>query len=592
MPQLQTLDWTIIGTVLAISLGIGAFMAKRAGRSTTDFFLSGRNMPWWLLGTSMVATTFAADTPNLVSQIVREHGVSGNWTWWAFMLSAMLTTFVFARLWRRSKVLTDNEFYELRYSGKPAAALRAFRSLYLGLVFNTIGMATVNLAAIKFGTVLLGLAPWQTLTLGCGITVIYSTLGGLRGILATDFFQFIIAITGSIAACIYLLNLPEVGGLTAALAHPAVAAKTSLFPDFSNPELVTVVFALPLLVVWWSSYYPGAEPGGGGYIAQRMLAARNERHAMGATLLFNIAHYALRPWPWILIGLTSLLVFPTVQDLAAALPKDQQGLAAHDIAYPLMIARLPTGLLGLVLASLIAAYMSTISTLLNIGSSYLTHDFYRRFLHPEASERRLVWVARGWTVGCMALAAAVSFILESAKSAFDLMVLIGAGSGGIYLLRWLWWRVNASAEIAALTVSFLTAAFFVLGYPKLIPDADAQLANHWQMVITVTITTLAWLLATLFGPPTADETLESFVRTIKPPGPGWNTVRARIGVPAPTEGAALPTTLLAAALGITLVLGLLLGTGYWIYSNYIPALICTTMFIVSSLFLFRLRHKL
>ncbi|MBK1833733.1 sodium:solute symporter family protein [Roseibacillus ishigakijimensis] len=583
-------DWLIIATVLAISLLIGLVTMKKAGKSTSDFFLSGRNMPWWLLGVSMVATTFAADTPNLVTQIVRENGVAGNWVWWAFILSAMLTTFVFARLWRRSAVMTDIEFYELRYSGKAASFLRGFRALYLGVIFNTMVMASVNLAAIKFGTVLLGLAPWQTLLMGCGITVIYSSLGGLRGILATDFFQFMLAMAGSLGACCYLLNLPEAGGLTAMLAHENVLPKLALFPDFSNWDLVMGTFLVPLLVLWWSSYYPGAEPGGGGYTAQRMLSAKNENHALGATLFFNIAHYALRPWPWILVALTSLIFFPSTEDLAAALPAGHKGLAADDIAYPLMLTKLPAGLLGLVMASLIAAYMSTISTQLNIGSSYLTHDFYRRFLKPAASEKELVWVGRLFTFLIIFLAALLSLVLDSSTTAFQLLVLVGAGSGLIYLLRWLWWRVNATAEIIAMAVSFLAASFFVLVYPRIVPEG-AQMANYWQNTLVVAITTVSWILGACFGPRTDPDHLRAFVARIRPPGPGWKPFAAASSA-SPDASRQLPLALFASLLGVMAVLGTLLGTGYWLYRAVAPACVCSLLALASIGGLLALRKKL
>ena len=588
--KLHPLDWAIIAGVLLISLAIGVVMMKKAGKSTEDFFLSGRSMPWWLLGVSMVATTFAADTPNLVTQIVRTDGVAGNWVWWAFILSAMLTTFVFARLWRRSEVMTDIEFYELRYSGKSAGFLRGFRALYLGLIFNTIVMANVNLAAIKFGSVLMGLDPWQTLLIGSGITVAYSALGGLRGILATDFFQFFLAMAGSIAACYYLLNLPEAGGLAQVLSHENVAPKLALLPDFSNWDLAMGIFLVPLVIMWWSSYYPGAEPGGGGYTAQRMLAAKNERHALGATLFFNMAHYALRPWPWILIALASLVFYPSTADLAAALPEEYKGLAKDDIAYPLMLTKLPVGLLGLVMASLIAAYMSTISTQLNIGSSYLTHDFYNRFIKKDASQKQLVWMGRLFTVIIVILAALVSFVLESAVNAFKLMVLVGAGSGLIYLLRWLWWRVNATAEIVAMVVSFGAATFFVLGYPKLVPIAD-QLPGYWQNIIIVALTTVAWLLGAFFGPKTEHSHLAAFVKKIRPPGCGWKPFAEHRGSPNAKDGAALPLALFASVLGVVAVLGTLLGMGYWLYGQVGPASLCTVLAIGSIASLAALRNR-
>jgi Na+/proline symporter len=343
--------------------------------------------------------------------------------------------------------------------------------------------------------------------------------------------------------------------------------------------------------VWWSAYYPGAEPGGGGYIAQRMLAARSERHAMGAAVLFNLAHYALRPWPWVLVALASLVVFPATSDLAAALPAEHRGLATDDIAYPLMLTKLPPGLLGLVVASIAAAYMSTISTQLNVGSAYLTHDFYRRFLRPGASERHLVWAGRAITFGIVVLAALASFVLESAGNAFRLLILVGAGSGLIYMLRWLWWRVNAAAEIAAMAVSFATASFFVLAYPKLVPG-DQAMAGHWQTTVTVAVTTAAWLAATWLFPPTSRDRLAEFARRIRPPGPGWKPFAAEIGPARPGDGAPLGLSLTASGLGVVAVLGALLGTGLWIYGRTGPAAATTLAAAAAAAVLVSVRKRL
>ena len=359
---LSFIDWCIIGAYFTISLAVGIWASRNAGEDTRSFFLAGRNMPWWLLGISMVATTFSTDTPNLVTDLVRRDGVSGNWGWWAFLLTGMLTVFVYSKLWHRSGVLTDIEFYELRYSGKAAAFLRGFRALYLGLVFNVLVMGTVSLAAVKFGEIVLGLPGWLTLLIAGSITIAYSTLGGLKAVIITDFIQFTLAMVGSVWAMFYILGLPEIGGLQNLITHSNVIDKISLIPDLSDPDVWVPVLLVPLAVQWWASYYPGAEPGGGGYIAQRMFSAKDESNALGATLLFNIAHYALRPWPWILIALSSLIIYPELSDIQKAFPDLPADKLGHDIAYPAMLTLLPQGLLGLVSASFIASFISTIST--------------------------------------------------------------------------------------------------------------------------------------------------------------------------------------------------------------------------------------
>src|SRR4051812_26999858 len=385
-----TLDWTIIGISIVISFLPAIFFAKRAGSSTAEFFTSGRAAPWWLIGVSMVATTFSTDTPNLVTNFVRTNGVAGNWSWWAFLLTGMATGFFYARLWRRSGVLTDLEFYEIRYSGKPATFVRGFRALYLGLFFNCVIMATVNLAAAKIANVLLGWPMSKTLLFCAVLNVAFAATSGLWGVLVTDFIQFGIAMTGSVAAAVYAVRQPQVGGL-ARLFERTAPATLALVPDFGDWSTALAVFVNPLTVQWWSVWYPGAEPGGGSYIAQRMLAAKSEKDAVTGTLLFNVMHYALRPWPWIITALCSIIMYPQLSDIARTFPYVNPSLIGHDMAYPAMMRFLPAGFLGLVVAGTLAAYRSTIETHLNWGTSYLVHDFYRRFLNRGESEKHYVF---------------------------------------------------------------------------------------------------------------------------------------------------------------------------------------------------------
>lgn len=570
--QLVALDWGIVIGFLIASLLIGVAVTRRAGASASEFFLAGRKMPWWLLGVSMVATTFSTDTPNLVTDIVRTGGVAGNWVWWAFLLTGMLTTFVYARLWSRSGVQTDVEFYELRYSGSLARFLRGFRAIYLGFFFNVMIMASVTLAAIKIGGVLIGVSPLTVVLWAGVITVVYSMLGGLSGVLWTDFVQFLIAMAGSVAAAWYALSHPAVGGLGKLLAHPEVVRRMSFVPDFSDWSVALSIFVIPLAVQWWSVWYPGSEPGGGGYIAQRMLAAKSEGDAQGATLFFNFAHYALRPWPWILVAFASLVVFPDLDSLRRAFPAVDPQVVRHDLAYPAMLTFLPTGLLGLVVASLAAAYMSTISTHLNWGSSYLVHDLYRRFIAPNAPEKRLVLVGRLSTVALMAFAAALSLLLSNALQAFQILLQIGAGTGLLFILRWFWWRVNAASEIVAMSVSFVLAVYFQFGHSRL---AGAPLAEWKQMVIGVAVTTVAWLATALLSKPTDDETLFRFYRATRPGGRGWEAVRRRAeaaGQALPRGAAELPLGIACAALGCVSVYAALFATGLAIYGKTAQAL--------------------
>ncbi|MBN3036732.1 MAG: Na+:solute symporter [Bacteroidales bacterium] len=562
---LNHLDWLIIGGFFVLSLVIGLVSARRSGRSMAEFFLSGRTMPWWLLGISMVATTFSCDTPNLVTDLVRQHGVAGNWAWWAFLLTGMLTVFVYARLWRRSEVMTDLEFYEIRYSGRMAAFLRGFRAIYLGLFFNVIIIALVSLALIKIGAVMLGWSPLRTLAVAALVTVIYSTLGGLRGILLTDFFQFLISMAGAIGAAVIIIRSPGVGGMSQLMEHTEVAGKLSLLPSFNDPGAWITLMVIPLAVQWWSVWYPGSEPGGGGYIAQRMLAARSEQGSLKAALLFNIAHYALRPWPWILVALASLAVFPDLESIARAFPAITPGLVKHDLAYPAMLSRLPNGFLGLVVASLIAAYMSTVSTQLNWGSSYLVNDFYKRFVSRHAGERELVLTGRVFTVALMILGALVALQLSNALQAFQIVLQVGAGTGLIFILRWFWWRINAWSELTAMTVSFLVALYFQLIHPH---TGLPEINTHIQLITGIAVTTAAWLLVTFLTLPVEEETLLRFNRLIRPGGPGWK--RFSSIDPAATDATAqwdVPRGILCMFWGCVTVYSALAATGHWLYGN-------------------------
>ena len=590
--QLAPIDWIFIIAFFAFSLLVGIWVSRKASSNTTDFFLSGRTMPWWLLGVSMVATTFSSDTPNLVANLVRVDGVSGNWVWWALLLTGMLTVFVYAKLWRRSEVLTDIEFYELRYSGKAAAFLRGFRALYLGLIFNVVVMGAVSLAGIKFGEIILGWPGWQTLLIAGSITLLYSALGGLKAVIITDFVQFILAMIGSVFACVYILGLEEVGGLSNLLQHQNVTAKMSLLPDFSNPDAWIPILFVPLAVQWWASYYPGSEPGGGGYIAQRMFSAKSESHAVGATMFYNAAHYALRPWPWILIALASLVVFPELSDLGAAFPNLPADKLGHDVAYPAMLTFLPAGLLGLVAASLIAAFMSTMSTQLNLGASYLVNDFYQRFIKPDASEKQLVWAGRWFTVLSTILGLGLGLVLTDAAQAFKLLLLLGTGTGLIYILRWFWWRISAYTEIVAMISSLIIASYLTLIHPKL---GFTPLEDWVQLVIATVLTTIIWIAATYFTPATEDSTLRKFYRLIEPGGNGWDSVIDKAnaeGDPIEKNVGQLPLEILAMLLGCVAVYGALFATGFFIYGQLTSALITSAITGAATFGILRIWHRL
>jgi solute:Na+ symporter, SSS family len=582
--QLTTLDWVIVLVSLILSFVPAIYLMRRAGSSTTEFFTSGRAAPWWLIGGSMVATTFSTDTPNLVTNLVREHGVANNWVWWSFLLTGMSTVFFYARMWRRSGVLTDLEFYEIRYAGKAAATVRAFRAVYLGLFFNIVIMATVNLAAAKIANVLLGWPMWQTLFACAIINVAFASIAGLWGVLITDVFQFVIAMTASIAAAYYALQQPQVGGLSGLMAQiPPSTLK--LLPDFGDWSLALSIFILPLTISWWSVWYPGSEPGGGSYIAQRILASKSEKDALGGTLFFNVAHYALRPWPWILVALSSMLVYPTLDDIARAFPYLDRSLIGHDTAYPAMLVFLPAGLLGLMVAGLLAAYVSTISTHLNWGTSYLVHDLYRRFIRPDATERHYVMTGRIVTALLMVVAAGMTFLLETARTGFELLLSIGAGSGLLYLLRWYWWRINAWSEITAMAVSFAVAiGFFVAGRMGVVFPPNTAL------LVTVFATTFAWITVTLMTRPESEQTLVAFYRLIRPAGPGWGPIRVKAAVgPSPDS---ISLQLLGWVLGCAFVYATLFGAGSVLYGQTAQATMWGLVWVLSGAGLLRIISKL
>ncbi len=578
--HLTSLDWTIVAISIGISFLPAIFFVKRASSSTTEFFTSGRAAPWWLVGISMVATTFSTDTPNLVTNLVRERGVSENWVWWAFLLTGMMTVFFFARMWRRSHVMTDLEFYEVRYSGKAASFVRGFRAIYLGLFFNCVIMATVNLAAAKIASIVLGWPAWQTLVIASVITIFFASVSGLWGVLVTDSIQFTITMTGTIAVSYFAIQQPAVGGL-AGLLHKIDPKMLNLLPDFGNWGAAAAVFIIPITVQWWSVWYPGAEPGGGSYIAQRMLAAKSERDALTGTLFFNFMHYALRPWPWIITALASTLVFPQLADITRAFPHVARNLIGNDTAYPAMFLFLPAGFLGLVVAGTLAAYRSTIETHLNWGTSYLVHDFYRRFLRPGREERHYVFVGRITTALLMICAASLSLALSTAKEAFDLILNLGAGTGLIYLLRWFWWRINAWSEIAVMASAPLFAVgFFVagkLGHP--VPSTVS-------LPVTVACTTVIWIVVTFLTAPSPRETLVKFYRLVRPAGPGWAAVRAEAGATGKTDRLSL--ALLGWTLGCLFVYSALFGTGSYLYGRTPQALVFTVLFGASALGLVRL----
>ena len=605
---LVTLDWVIVVASILICFVPALFFGKRASSSTSEFFASGRAVPWWLAGLSMVATTFSSDTPNWVTQQVRQYGVAGNWQWWAMVLTGVATVFFFARLWRRSGVMTDLEFYELRYSGNAASLVRGFRAVYLGLFFNCFIMAMVTLAACKIANILFGLPQWQTILI-CGVlNVVFAAHSGLWGVLVIDMVQFFIKMTAVIAAAYFSLKevarhfgagdsaVTGLHKLVETLAPQQVNFESGVpvlspingtgqpildvMPNFAMTDLALMIFIVPIAIGWWANWYPGAEPGGGSYIAQRMLASKTEKDSLGGTLFFNLAHYVLRPWPWIITALCSIIIFPELKDIQAAFPAADPRLIGHDSAFPAMLKFLPVGFAGLMLGGLIAANSSTILTHLNWGSSYLVHDFYRRFIKPDASEKHYVAAGRLCTVGLYVVAALLSYGLESAQDAFEILISIGAGTGLLYLLRWFWWRINAWTEVVAMVASFaVSVVFFIMRKT----GNGLPFAN--TVLISVALTTIAWLIAAFMSKPTSRDRLIEFYRKVHPSGPGWRVIREAAGV-SEAEAARHSDHMGKAALGwlsgCIVIWSSLFAIGNFLYGRTGLALTLTAVFVVSG----------
>ena len=593
--HLQTIDWVIVFATLSVCFIPALFFGRRSGKSTSEFFVSGRAVPWWLAGLSMVATTFSSDTPNLVTDIVRRNGVAGNWVWWAFTLTGVATVFFYARMWRRSEVMTDLEFYELRYSGKAAGVVRGFRSVYLGFLFNCIIMATVNLAACKIAAILFGLERWQTLLLVGLLNVVFATVTGLWGVLVIDMIQFFIKMTAVIAAAYFAVKY--VGGMhvlvtkLSAVTGPNGVHFLNMLPDFkSNWDLAIAIFIMPIAVQWWAVWYPGAEPGGGSYIAQRMLASKSEKDSLGAVLFFNIAHYVLRPWPWILVGLCSLIVYPQLSDIQKAFPHLNPSLLGHDIAYPAMLKFLPVGFIGLMVGGLIAANSSTNLTHLNWGASYMVHDFYRRFLKKDATEKHYVMIGRFATVALFLSAGGLVFVLDTAKDSFDIILQVGAGTGLLYLVRWFWWRVNAWCEVNAMISSFGFSVLFLI-----LRKLGVVIPTHYALILTIVATTAVWMLTALLGPKTDRQTLIKFYKKVRPFGPGWEPVRKEAGISkeeAKSTGDNFPVALVGWVSGSLTIWSALFAVGNFLYGRTTYALVLFGIFLVSGMVLIRVVNRL
>jgi len=589
--HLHTIDWAIVVASIAICFIPALFFARRSGKNTSEYFASGRSVPWWLGGLSMVATTFSSDTPNLVTNFVRTQGVAGNWQWWAFVLTGVATVFFYAQLWRRSGVLTDLEFYEMRYSGKAASLVRGFRAIYLGLFFNCVIMASVNLAACKIAAILFGLDRWQTLLFVGLLNVVFAAHSGLWGVLVIDMIQFMIKMTAVIAAAYFALQLPAIGGLSglmeklASRRGPGGLNYLAMLPDFtSNGDLAVAIFVMPMAVQWWAVWYPGSEPGGGSFIAQRMLASKSEKDSLGSVLFFNLAHYVLRPWPWILVALASLIIYPELSDIHQAFPELDPRLIGHDIAYPAMLKFLPIGWMGLMVGGLIAANSSTILTLLNWGASYLVHDFYRRFLKPGADEHHYVFAGRVATVALFFCSSAMVYLLETAQDNFNLMLQIGAGTGLLYLVRWFWWRVNAWCEIVAMLASFAIA----IGW-QILHKNGVRYGTHEELLIAILFTTVCWLAAAFLAPQTDRQTLIDFYRKVRPFGPGWAPVRACAEEIIEAEAAVggshenMPLALLGWVSGCVVIWSSLFAVGNFLYGRYVYAWCLLALFVASGL---------
>ncbi len=558
---LNGLDWTVIAAFFAVLALIPTVAARCAKRTANDFFTSGKSMPWWLIGFSMVAATTATDSANFFTEVIRRDGMGGNWIMWAFILTGLLTVFVYAKLWVRSGVTTDIEFYELRYSGKPAAFLRAFRTLYLGVVFNVLVLGNVILAAVKIGVVLFGIEPSTIYRVTVVASVVYTFFGGIRGVIWTDFFLFLVIMAGAVAAMVYGLRLPEVGGMAGIVSNPETAWRLSILPDFSSWDTLLVMFVLPLAVQWWNVWKAGSEPGGGGYIVQRMLTARSATHALGGTLFFNVLNWVIRPWPWYIVGLCSVLVYPDLASIQAAFPKVDPSLIHGDMAYPAMLTKVPNGWLGLVAASMMGALFSTVAAHLNLGSAYVVNDFWKRFVRPSAGDRELIWVGRAAMCALLLLGCALAPHLKSAKAAFDLMLLVGAGSGAIFLLRWFWMRINAWTELTGMFVSFAVAFVLQLGFPELV---------SWQkMLITIAVTSASWLAVTFLTPPTDAATAARFKAAVR------------------ADGRDVGKGIVLTAVASFALFDLMYMVGAWIYGWYAKAAVATVLALGASVFVAR-----
>ena len=619
--NISWIDWVIAAATILVCFLPALFLARRSATSTTEFFASGRSVPWWLAGLSMVATTFSSDTPNWVTEQVRRYGVAGNWQWWAFVLTGLATVFFFARLWRRSGVMTDLEFYEHRYSGRSASMVRGFRAIYLGLFFNCFIMGTVTLAACKIANILFGMPAWQTILVTGVLNVAFAAHSGLWGVLVIDMIQFFIKMTAVFAAAWF--SLVEVGrrlggdasgwlglkllvGKLSTLqvvqgvgnAQPVMSPSDGsgkpildMLPNFGMSELALMIFILPIGISWWANWYPGAEPGGGSYIAQRMLASKSEKDALGGTLFFNIAHYVLRPWPWIITALCSIIVYPDLASIQSAFPNADASLIGHDSAFPAMLKFLPVGFVGLMIGGLLAANSSTILTHLNWGSSYLIHDFYRRFIRKDASETHYVNAGRVATIFLYVFAALLSLGMTSAQQAFQVLLSIGAGTGLLYIARWFWWRVSAWCEIVAMAASLITA----VAVPQLMPGVGFATVT----IVQVAITTVAWLLTAFIGPMTDRATLISFVQKVKPAGPGWTEIRAAAGI---SDGEVAQENRIGAAFtgwiaGCVVIWSSLFAIGNFLYapgdpSRWPAAWMLLGVFVVSGVVLLRVTKQL
>jgi solute:Na+ symporter, SSS family len=560
-------DWAVVAAYFALTTLIGFMFTKRGGESLQEYFISGRNVPWWLAGVSMVATTFAADTPLAVTGMVAANGVAGNWLWWNMVMSGMLTVFFFARLWRRAGVMTDVELAELRYGGRPAAVLRGFRALYLALPINLIIMGWVTLAMIKILTISLGISPWIAVGVCFVITAAYAVAAGMWAVLWTDFFQFILMMTAVIVLAVY--SVAAVGGMDALQTKVAAAFGTdavlSVLPVRSGPNGFEAYTWLPLLtllvwisVQWWAAWYPGAEPGGGGYVAQRIFSAKTERDGVLATLFFQVAHYAIRPWPWIVTGLATVVLYPDLVN------KEEGYVRAY-------VDLLPTPWRGVMLAGFAAAYMSTIATQLNWGASYLVNDVYKRFIRKDATERHYVNAGRAATVVLFLLSIGVTWQLDSIAGAWRFLIALGAGTGLVLILRWYWWRINAWSEISAMTASFITSLVALQVIPGRYPAGDLR-ADSVVLLVTVAVSSVAWITVTLLTAPESPAVLERFYRRVRPGGPGWADVSQRLGFGRePIPGGALQWTNWIA--GVIAVYTTLFGIGKVVFGDWTTGLI-------------------